>query len=414
LDDSLDILFLGSLFPKGKEGEILYNSTSGVQNASNVLQHGIVSGLDSNCPGQVRIVNSLLIGSFPKHYKKPCVKTYRFSQTTNGNDINAGFLNIKGIKHFSRYWSLVPHIKKWALEKNGKKKALIAYSASATFTKLLLHAKRLNPEVITCLIVADLPQYMSSSRGRSIVFKLFVEVENKRIFEDIKHIDRFVLLTEQMRDAMQIKVPYAVVEGIAADAFDGMTDTLVNDGNKTILYTGSLTEKYGIMDLIRAFEKLPGENYRLVICGEGETKELVEQACERDDRIIFKGLLKREDVLKLQKSATVLINPRQNNENFTKYSFPSKTMEYMASATPVIMYKLDGVPGEYDEYLYYVEDGSADSLKNKISEVLSKPPEELRDFGMRAREWVMREKNSEVQAKKIIDMIERKQSLKQC
>ena len=38
------------------------------------------------------------------------------------------------------------------------------------------------------------------------------------------------------------------------------------------------------------------------------------------------------------------VNPRQNNEEFTKYSFPSKTMEYLASGVPVVAYKLDGIP----------------------------------------------------------------------
>mgnify|MGYP003303651866 CR=1 FL=1 len=45
---------------------------------------------------------------------------------------------------------------------------------------------------------------------------------------------------------------------------------------------------------------------------------------------IFTGKIDRSQVLALQRSATVLVNPRRNNEEYTKYSFPSKTMEYLA------------------------------------------------------------------------------------
>jgi len=408
-NDALDILFLGSLFPKEREREILNDSITGIQNASNVLQQGLVSGLDANCSGQVHIINSLHIGSYPKHYKKAIVKTYRFAQTSSGDDINVGFINLKGIKHYSRYMALKPHVRKWALKKTGKKKAMIAYAASATFTKLLLFAKHLNPDIITCLVVADLPEYMSSSQGRSILFKLFVDSENRRIARDIKHIDRFVLVTEQMKDAMQISVPYTVVEGIATDVFESVED-VVTDGIKTILYTGSLTEKYGIIDLVKAFEHLAGDNYRLIICGEGETEEYIRQACVSNPRIIFKGLMRRNEVLELQKSATILINPRPNNEGFTKYSFPSKIMEYMSSGTPVISYKLDGIPQEYFQYMFTIDDeksgdGFENAIYRKLMDVFAKPSEELSEMGKHARAFVLKEKNDVSQSKKIVSLL---------
>ena len=63
-------------------------------------------------------------------------------------------------------------------------------------------------------------------------------------------------------------------------------------------------------------------------------------------RIEFLGMLPRTDVLELQSKATILVNPRQPVGDFTKYSFPSKTIEYMASGTPLLMYKLPGIPEE--------------------------------------------------------------------
>ena len=409
LTDKQDILFLGSLFPKGHEEEILQNSITGIQNASNVLQQGIVAGLDEIFPGQIRILNSLHIGSFPKHYKKPLIQTYNFSQTKSGKDLNAGFINIKGIKHSSRLSALKPHVKKWAMEKNEGKKVIIGYAASATCSRLLLYAKRWNSDVKTCMVVADLPEHMSVATGRSLAFKLFVQSENQKVWQDIKHIDSFVLLTELMAEAMQLKVPYTVVEGIASDVFGEAKEpegAQEGKGIKTILYTGSLTEKYGIMDLVNAFELISDESCRLIICGEGETDSRIKRACERDCRIEFRGLIKRDEALRLQREATLLVNPRPNNEEFTKYSFPSKIMEYMSSGTPVAAYLLDGMPKEYSEFMFTIEGREGvKAVQNTLSYALSQSDKQLHEMGKKARSFVLSEKNKVKQAEKIADLI---------
>ena len=101
------------------------------------------------------------------------------------------------------------------------------------------------------------------------------------------------------------------------------------------------------------------------------------------------------------------MNPRQNDtySNYTKYSFPSKIMEYMTSGVPVLTYKLEGIPDEYDEYLYYVRGDTEDDLKNAIEDICNKNKQELLEFGNRAREWVLKEKNCVVQCAKIINML---------
>lgn len=106
----------------------------------------------------------------------------------------------------------------------------------------------------------------------------------------------------------------------------------------------------------------------------------------------------------------MLVNPRQNNEEFTKYSFPSKNMEYLLTGRPVIAYKLDGIPDEYDNYFYYVEDDSIDSFTRKIEEVLLMDEETRSEFGDRARSYVLNEKNNIYASKKIIDMIQKSRS----
>ena len=116
-------------------------------------------------------------------------------------------------------------------------------------------------------------------------------------------------------------------------------------------------------------------------------------------------MLSKSEVRTLQKKATVLINPRHSADEYTKYSFPSKTMEYMASGTPTLMAHLASIPQEYESHLFFFDDESIEGMKNKIIEVCEKSQSELETFGKAASKFILEEKNEMKQAKKIVDMI---------
>ena len=117
------------------------------------------------------------------------------------------------------------------------------------------------------------------------------------------------------------------------------------------------------------------------------------------------GYVPKKTINELQQKATILVNPRQNNDEFTKYSFPSKTMEYMLSGKPVVMYKLDGIPDEYDNYLTYVNGNDATSFADTMTKICDLTDTEREKIGNAAREYVKEKKNSVAQTKKIIDLM---------
>ena len=171
------------------------------------------------------------------------------------------------------------------------------------------------------------------------------------------------------------------------------------------MYSGALYYQFGIKNLLDAFTQIKDENYQLILCGSGDAEDEIKQLASKDNRIQFKGYLPYDEVLNLQSMATVLVNPRTPEGEYTKYSFPSKTMEYMASGVPVVMYRLPGIPTEYDNYLYYVNGNSVEELKNKLVEVCGMDAIKRKQKGERAQNFVLQEKNYLVQAKKIIDFI---------
>ena len=124
-----------------------------------------------------------------------------------------------------------------------------------------------------------------------------------------------------------------------------------------------------------------------------------------DSRIVYLGRVDRAEVLALQRNATVLVYPRQNNEEFTQYSFPSKNLEYLSSGVPLVAYKLDGIPDEYDEFIAYPECDSPEALAHEIIEICNMPHEDRIAKGKKAKDFVFKNKNKVTQAQRIIEFI---------
>ena len=109
----------------------------------------------------------------------------------------------------------------------------------------------------------------------------------------------------------------------------------------------------------------------------------------------------------LQMAATLLVNPRPTGEEYVKYSFPSKTMEYMSTGTPVLTTVLPGMPKEYHPYVYLLEEETADAIAEELRQIFAQPADALFEKGMAAREFILKEKNNVSQAGKILAMLKK-------
>jgi glycosyltransferase involved in cell wall biosynthesis len=172
------------------------------------------------------------------------------------------------------------------------------------------------------------------------------------------------------------------------------------------MYAGGLAAAYGVRTLVQAFRSIKNPNYRLWICGRGEMEAEIRQSAKEDPRIEYSGILANPEVLRREHRATVLVNPRPSHSEFAKYSFPSKNLEYLGTGRPVILCRLPGIPEEYFDYVYPLEDESVHGMATLLHEVLEKPNEELDAFGKRARSFVLENKNYKKQGEKIRRLIE--------
>lgn len=245
-------------------------------------------------------------------------------------------------------------------------------------------------------IVTDLPDMLG---GGSFSKKLANFV--------IRHCTGYVLLTEAMNDCLNQKgKPYVILEGHADITMaDRIPDLAKKDPVRVCFYAGGVSKQYGLSNLVEGFRKADLPNARLHIYGPGDYVEELRQIAAEDERIFYGGMLLNTEIVEKEQEATLLVNPRPTDEEYVKYSFPSKTMEYMASGTPVLTTVLPGMPKEYHPYVYLLEDETADGIAGKLRNVLSCSDTELFRKGVEARMFVLQQKNNVIQAQKILEML---------
>ena len=218
--------------------------------------------------------------------------------------------------------------------------------------------------------------------------------------------DKFVFLTEAMNVVNTYNRPYIIMEGMSDTNMAKRQKVLNQGAEHFVMYAGGLHERYGLKKLTEAFMMVKDDNLRLTIFGSGPfAEELQNKYCKEDTRIQFMGVAPNSEVIEMELKATLLVNPRPTEEEFTKYSFPSKNIEYMASGTPLLTTKLPGMPKEYYPYIFLINDETVEGYAEALKKGLAHSDEELYAFGENAKSFVVNNKNNIEQAKRVLQLI---------
>lgn len=403
---TMDIVFLGGVFEETELPTVMQKSRGPIQIAANSLQWNYIKGLDEANGRPVSIINAPFVGSYPKLYDDLFISSKYFSHTQGARDLTVGFINLFLIKHIIKAVALSAQLLKWAFTTTGDKKALIIYSLHSPFLFAGTVAKVFNKKIHVNIIVPDLPEFMSDKKKDGIVRRLFKFVDERLIYVLIRKADSFSLITEQMANRLLVRNrPFVVIEGMVNIEQQIYNKEKLSSDKKIILYTGTLDKRYGIDELLDAFELIRNKDYRLYICGDGDSRSEVIKRAIKDSRIKWFGFISHKEVLDLQKSATILINPRNDKGEYTKYSFPSKIMEYLLSGTPALIHKLPGIPEEYYQFLFTFDSCDPKAVADKICEVINLGDRYLEERGQQGRKFVLERKNNVIQSRMLFNLI---------
>ncbi len=251
-------------------------------------------------------------------------------------------------------------------------------------------------------IVTDIPELMVTGTNQNHV---------KLVWKVMQKCTGYVLLTEAMNETVNPEhKPYVIVEALCDSAIRPQTKRPTRaEGTKKCMYAGLLDARYGVKTMVEGFilANVPGSE--LHIYGNGPYADELKKVVREYPNIIYHGIAMNDEVVQAEMDADLLINPRPTYEEFTKYSFPSKNMEYMASGTPVLTTNLPGMPEDYRPYIYLIEDESAEGIAKAIRSTFDTTRDERETKGRNAQRFVLDKKNNISQCKRVLSMIELKQ-----
>lgn len=371
--------------------------------AADIAQKYIIDGLTSSEEvSGIDVIGSSRLKPYPKtkilkapSNAVPCEK-YVFN--------SVGYLNLPLWAFFEREKRIIHEAKKWAKRNKSEDVVIFVYSMHSPFMKAAIAVKKIIPTAKIVLIVADLPLFMDMSSKLRRVLK---QIDWKRIQKLMKHIDKYLLYTKYMAEYLELPDDkWQVFEGLIDSSKIVEEPILKENAEKICIYAGNLDARYGIDMLISAFKKLTIPA-KLHIYGAGADAERIKNIVKDCKNIEYRGFVSSEEIFEIMKKADLLINPRPRNIGLAKFSCPSKTFEYMASGTPVVMTALPGLPEEYHEFVYLFEEDTEESFSEKLQEILSFSQSELKEKGRSAAHFLKEHKNSKSQMEKVMDFVYR-------
>lgn len=315
------------------------------------------------------------------------------------------FINIQGIKQYTIERNTKKLLKEW-LKKNQhiKDKVVLMYSIYPPYSKSAISlCKQFHCHLST--VIADLPEYMYTWKNLKGLRKIYADKISKEMLNLQKKCDSYILFTKPMAVKMGIaNKPFIVSEGFSDNSVFKRINNVEKYDKKTIVYGGNLSKLYGIQNLVNAFFNT-NIDAELHIYGAGLDADYVKEYAKKDPRIKFKGRVNREELLLALKKAHLLIINKPTSDDYSNYSFSSKILEYMVSGTPVLMTKVGGMPIEYYDYLYFIENESIEGVQKAIEDIILLKNEELDKKGIIAKKFAEKEKNYKSMTKKIVEFL---------
>ena len=400
-----NFLFLGFAIPD-EEMEKVFRIDNFPQVQTHKFNWNLIRGLEHFDEFDFTYISARPVTDYPVFPKKKIKK--------NKWDVNIGdkkisiqeipFSNRSLLKLVTRFFSaLFYSLKNYRLKPN--KAGVIVYSVHVPYmvTGLIL-SKIFKIDYIA--IWTD-PPSISTNKDSGLKSKLRnIELKLSKFL--MKRATKVIALTKYLAEDFAPDKPYLVMEGIIDIKdinYSLKTKKDFSRRSTKIVYTGSLEKRYGIKNIVDGFLSMENKNAILEIYGRGDFEDELVRLMNLNHNVIYKGFAPNNEILKIQREADFLINARSSEEEFVKYSFPSKTLEYMLSGTPLITTMLPGIPEEYKDYVIVLDNNKPEVIAKKLNEVLEYTGDECSQYGLKALKFA-ESKNYISQARSVIDFIE--------
>lgn len=152
---------------------------------------------------------------------------------------------------------------------------------------------------------------------------------------------------------------------------------------KIISYSGTIQRAQGLDILLEAFKSLRNKIPNLYLALAGRFYKNEDRHINLDEEnVIYLGSLTQDKVVLLINASDVAVVPNPDND-FTRYCFPYKVVEYMACNVPIVATNIGDVSRLLSRYKNSLcKPNSAHDMKNKIKLQLNKNKANYRKAAM--------------------------------
>ncbi|MFI0794536.1 glycosyltransferase [Micromonospora rubida] len=395
-DRALRVALLGFTLPDDVLRRVMADDATHATQ-THTFAWSVVNGLrDAGCA--VRLISAAPVSNYPRN-RRILFRAGRFRHDgLDGQEL--GFVNVLGIKHLSRFLSAWRHGGRST--RRDPIDVLLVHGVHTPFlwAAWALARRRRIPVVP---ILTDPPGVGRPDEGRAV--RLLRALDVALVRAALKRCAGVIALTLPLAGDFAPGRSCLIMEGICTPPTAVGPRPPADGGKREIIYAGGLSRAYGVDRLVEAFRGLSDPDLRLTIFGRGELEPWLRRQSSADPRITPPELIDRSRLGRRLAGATVLVNPRPVDQYFVPYSFPSKIIEYLATAVPVVTTRLPGIPEDYRPHLVYAETDSAVGLRAAIERVLGMPAGEAAALGAAGRDFVVQTRSRAVQGRRMRDFL---------
>jgi glycosyltransferase involved in cell wall biosynthesis len=291
-----------------------------------------------------------------------------------------GFANVVVLRQCTRFLGAclrgLPALRSWRTQ------VLLVHGVHTPFLYFGAFAARcLGIAVVP--ILTDPPGVPQPHDGRLIATLRRIDIALVRYA--LRHASGVVTVTLPLARDFAPDKRALVVEGIytdptAAPPGPAMNRQLSGDaatsGPFAVAYAGGLSRSYGVDRLVEAVTTSDNPRLRLLLYGRGELQPWIAERAAADPRIRPVRFLDRTELAAELRRADLLVNPRPLGQDFVRYSFPSKLLDYMSSGRAVLTTRLPGIPASYADHLLFTDSDTVEAIQRGIESVMAMPPAE--------------------------------------
>ena len=346
---SLNIKYFGSSIPIDKISSKIKRRDLIIQNATKKRE--------------AYILNSLL--EIPEIKKLDFISTaygkrrgFYKTEKINSKKVHYNFLGYFGNKFFrilsSYFFSIL-----WVFRNVRKRDTIIIYNFPPVYAIPILLIKIF----LQIRLIIEFEDFYNVEDKRSLIYKPFENL-------GIKYADSFIASSIGMRDFIlkKRKTAKIIINGGYFDDIE-IKEQDPNDFKNLfkLVYTGTLVENRGIMNLINSFQELKSDDFELIITGSGRLEKLVSESIKKDARIRFLGLVDDEKLNQILEEADICINPQIGS---ISVNFPSKISLYLSYGKVVLSTKNSSLLNSpYKNLLYYYDEFNPNSFSDEVFKI---------------------------------------------